>query len=142
MILFYLAWEESERGYGTRPDGFSLHVSEDDGKEFVANFHKSLPMIVPHTYSRPFSGVFIPVVVSDSLHAFTSAQVDRSYRSSANDMNKDLLARFDAVPMMKQQLEQLIAKIEEGKRARERVAELKPQYNDFILKSIEGASST
>ena len=26
----YVSWEEVELGYGTRPDGFSLHLSEED----------------------------------------------------------------------------------------------------------------
>lgn len=46
-------WEESERGWGQRPDGYSLHVSEADRAEYVRAYWARMPAAVPHEYSRP-----------------------------------------------------------------------------------------
>lgn len=31
-------WEESERGWGTRPDGYSLHLTEKDRRAYVDGY--------------------------------------------------------------------------------------------------------
>lgn len=46
-------WWESERGWGHRPDGYSLHLSEDDRKAFIADYWARQPNAVPATYSLP-----------------------------------------------------------------------------------------
>ena len=46
-------WTESEKGWGTRPDGYSLHLSEQDLDKFVELYWKDMPAQVPHEYSRP-----------------------------------------------------------------------------------------
>ena len=46
-------WLESERGWGTRPDGWSLHETEEDLKTYVARYWQLMPDYVPDEYSRP-----------------------------------------------------------------------------------------
>ena len=46
-------WEESERGWGIRPDGYSLHLSEKDRKAFIKKYWTGMPDVVPNEYSRP-----------------------------------------------------------------------------------------
>lgn len=46
-------WEESERNWGTRPDGFSVHLSEADRLAYITAYWDSLPSEVPDEYSRP-----------------------------------------------------------------------------------------
>lgn len=46
-------WEESERGWGTRPDGYSLHLSHSDRRLFIQKYWESMPKKVPDEYSRP-----------------------------------------------------------------------------------------
>lgn len=46
-------WEESERGWGTRPNGCSLHLTEDDRNKFVGEYWAKQPDGVPDEYSRP-----------------------------------------------------------------------------------------
>lgn len=46
-------WEESERGWGTRPDGYSLHLTQEDVKLYIKAYADSLPPEVPDEYSRP-----------------------------------------------------------------------------------------
>lgn len=57
-------WEESERGWGTRPDGFSLHLSMDGLRQFVKAYWDRMPDTPPDEYSRP-DGQPYPVGVSD-----------------------------------------------------------------------------
>lgn len=46
-------WLESERGWGIRPDGYSLHVSEADRVAFIREYWDRMPDHVPDEYSRP-----------------------------------------------------------------------------------------
>lgn len=46
-------WEESEYGWGTRPDGVSLHKDLESYKLFVKEYWDSMPKEVPNEYSRP-----------------------------------------------------------------------------------------
>lgn len=50
-------WEESERGWGVRPDGISLHTSEQDAKDFVDEhfnrYRGRYGDTVPDEYDRP-----------------------------------------------------------------------------------------
>ena len=46
-------WEESERGWGQRPDGYSLHQTEEDRQEFIEEYWERMPDDVPDEYSRP-----------------------------------------------------------------------------------------
>jgi len=49
-------WEESEAGWGVRPDGFTLHLTLDDHKAFVEAFWKrqraALGERTPPEYTR------------------------------------------------------------------------------------------
>ena len=51
--VVYVSWEESERGWGTRPDGCSLHLTESDFQAFEKEYWKRMPHEVPDEYSRP-----------------------------------------------------------------------------------------
>ena len=44
-------WYESERGWGTRPDGHSYHLSENDYHEYYKKYCDGLPAEVPDEYS-------------------------------------------------------------------------------------------
>lgn len=46
-------WEESECGWGTRPDGYSLHIDEASLRSYIASHWASLPAQVPDEYERP-----------------------------------------------------------------------------------------
>lgn len=51
--VIYVSWEESEMGWGTRPDGFSIHLTEKDYRVFEKSYWDEMPKEVPHEYSRP-----------------------------------------------------------------------------------------
>jgi hypothetical protein len=46
-------WIESERDWGMRPDGISLHLSTQDAKDFVDAYWAGKPDEVPDVYSFP-----------------------------------------------------------------------------------------
>ena len=48
-----LEWEESERGWGARPDGYSLHLNIDDCNMYIEKYWDSMPDKAPDEYSRP-----------------------------------------------------------------------------------------
>lgn len=57
-------WEESERGWGTRPDGFSLHLSFSALSKYVQSYWDTMPDDTPDEYSKP-DGTAYPVSVDD-----------------------------------------------------------------------------
>lgn len=51
--VFVVLWEESERGWGCRPDGYTLHINEQEAKKYIMKHDKSLPQTyVPDCYTR------------------------------------------------------------------------------------------
>jgi hypothetical protein len=46
-------WEERERGWGTRPDGISLHLCLVAHKAYIKSYWDAMPDEVPDEYSRP-----------------------------------------------------------------------------------------
>jgi hypothetical protein len=59
-------WEESERGWGTRPDGYSLHCTEHDRLLFIQEYWDRMPDEAPDEYSRP-DGTPYETEVSEAL---------------------------------------------------------------------------
>ena len=46
-------WTESERGWGTRSDGCSLHKTLADRGAFIKDYWNSMPDEIPDEYSYP-----------------------------------------------------------------------------------------
>jgi hypothetical protein len=46
-------WIESERNWGIRPDGYSLHLSVKDCTEYIDEYRTKQPHDIPDEYSRP-----------------------------------------------------------------------------------------
>lgn len=53
MKVRRLEWIELERGWGIRPDGDSLHLTDDDAKAYVAEYWEAQPDKAPDEYSAP-----------------------------------------------------------------------------------------
>ncbi|HTE58645.1 MAG TPA: hypothetical protein VK694_07965 [Verrucomicrobiae bacterium] len=75
-------WEETERGWGERPDGFSLHLSLDGLRRYIKAYWDRMPDQAPSEYSRP-NGTPYSVGVSDEVAAQIEASNDglRFYES-------------------------------------------------------------
>ena len=65
-IALLETWTESERGWGSRNDGCTLHLTKEDYKKYVEEYWKTMPDKVPDEYSRP-DGNLKAVVISDDL---------------------------------------------------------------------------
>ena len=73
-------WEESEIGWGSRPDGFSLHLNYDHRNEYIQKYWNSMPKSLPSEYSRP-----------DGAHytAKVSEKIFEEIKLSKNGIRKD-----------------------------------------------------
>lgn len=65
-------WEESEAGWGTRPDGISIHTTMEECKKFRTQFweneKKRNPSgVTPNEYSREDGEPFEVIIVSDEI---------------------------------------------------------------------------
>lgn len=53
MTISVMEWEESERGWGTRPDGYSIHISPEAYETWLAAYWARMPKETPDEYERP-----------------------------------------------------------------------------------------
>jgi len=56
--VYRIEWTETERGWGQRPDGYSLHASRKDADEYIGKHWDRMhelygPESVPDEYSFP-----------------------------------------------------------------------------------------
>lgn len=65
--LWAVEWEESEQGWGVRPDGFSFHRSPENANQYVQDIYSKYPYKVPSDYSRACSNPTL-IEVSDELY--------------------------------------------------------------------------
>lgn len=66
--VVYVGWEESERGWGTRPDGCSLHLGLDNYRKYLEEHWQGMPNFVPDEYDRP-AGEPITITVTKDIYA-------------------------------------------------------------------------
>jgi len=78
-------WEESEAGWGVRPDGFTLHLTREDRDAYVkgyldrqkAYFDKEIgPGRTPHEYTRT-SGSPTEITVNDKIFRKLKKHADK-----------------------------------------------------------------
>lgn len=70
-------WRESKSGWGNRPDGYSLHLSDDDRVAYVDAYWAGMPDEVPHEYSYP-SGA--PRLVDVDKNTYAKIKARRGLR--------------------------------------------------------------
>jgi len=77
-------WEESERGWGIRPDGCSLHLTEEDRNKYITSIYEQRKndKEVPYEYDRPV-GESIKVMINDNLFEL----IKESYRLLSFELN-------------------------------------------------------
>lgn len=61
-------WEESEHGWGVRPDGYSLHLTDADRLAYIESYWAGMPDSAPAEYSRP-SGSQYEAEIGETEHA-------------------------------------------------------------------------
>lgn len=70
-VLVKQNWLESERGWGIRPDGCSLHKTVEDCKQYIKKYWAGMPDQVPDEYSRP-EGEPYPIDVDERIYSVVS----------------------------------------------------------------------
>lgn len=87
-------WTESERGWGQRPDGASLHATAEDAKKYIADYwerekERNPSGETPDEYSRPDSDGF-PVLVSKDVFDKIKASDNgiRLWRSRVSELEQ------------------------------------------------------
>lgn len=69
-------WMEYERGWGSRPDGCSLHLSEMDRKMFISAYWARMPDLAPDEYSKETGTPYL-VVVTNELYLRLVASIGK-----------------------------------------------------------------
>jgi len=69
-VVIYQLWEESEAGWGARPDGFTVHKNAEDQKAFIKEYWDKQPAgPTPAEYTRPDGNGFpMELVETDELY--------------------------------------------------------------------------
>jgi hypothetical protein len=75
-------WEESERGWGVRPDGYSLHLSAQDAKKYIDYHWEAMPKYVPNEYSRPCGKPYECEVDYDTYQELKKLGYIRKYKNT------------------------------------------------------------
>ena len=92
--VVYVSWEESERGWGTRPDGCSLHLTKADFEIYLDNYWDKMPDEAPDEYSRPAG---TPVAVSVGLRLYARIKETKNGLHLSQDKEKELVSSGDLV---------------------------------------------
>lgn len=79
-------WEESERGWGTRPDGCSMHIDLKERENYIQSIYdnRKSDTSIPNEYER-IVGEGVEAFIEDVL--FELVQKDKSLRLTQYQMN-------------------------------------------------------
>ena len=77
MRVYVQRWIESEAGWGQRPDGLSIHFSEEQQIQYVLAVNADQPEEVPAVYERPSGGARWMNINEDILGEELTAMVLR-----------------------------------------------------------------
>ena len=79
-------WEESERGWGTRPDGCSMHIDLKERENYIQTIYDSRKSdeSIPNEYDR-IVGEGVEAFIEDAL--FKLVEKDKSIRLTQYQMN-------------------------------------------------------
>jgi hypothetical protein len=90
---YFQLWEESERGWGIRPDGCSLHLSTNEHDKYLSEIYSvRQSSLVPDEYDR-ISGGLVECFISDTL--FETLKEKTSMRLMEHQMRN--LVKFEEI---------------------------------------------
>jgi len=90
-LILVIEWLESDEGW-QRPDGYSLHLSEEDAKNYIKEYWARMPKDVPCEYSRPVDPRGFLCECSESLYAELLETKEK--HSNISDRPLSLLQRW------------------------------------------------
>ena len=82
-------WEESERGWGIRPDGFSIHPSMEALKKYIERYWDGMPDSAPDEYSRPCCTPYLADVDDETWEQIQKSKDGLGTRSYGHDYPGD-----------------------------------------------------
>ena len=90
-------WEESERGWGIRPDGCSIHLDDKERLLFIDNEYSNRSESIPDEYERIVGGP-LDAYVTDSIFGILTES--KSIRLAQHEMSnlltlEDLIIKED-----------------------------------------------
>ena len=91
--IIFQYWEESERGWGIRPDGCSIHRSLADHKAYVDKMYKGRGEVIPNEYDRVV-GDPMPGLISQTL---STKLFDRGYLRISEVETNNLIRLEDII---------------------------------------------
>lgn len=65
--------EESERGWGVRPDGCTIHLDDEARKKFWQKYYDTLPKFAPDEHSRPSAPPYVVEIPDDEYDNLVAA---------------------------------------------------------------------
>lgn len=77
-------WEESERNWGTHPDGCSLHLTDSDRDSYIKEIYKDRTDDVPDVYERVI-GSSLVAFIEDGL--YDMIQNEKTLRLQEHELN-------------------------------------------------------
>lgn len=127
MKAWVQQWTESERGWGQRPDGFTVHRTRADLLQYIADYWARMPDEAPDEYSRPDGKPFeyeidttalqqrmLVLGYTPSIGGVYGASEDAVVQSYADQLGVDPEDRFDLNAVIAQVLPVMDADIEAG----------------------------
>lgn len=77
MEALRIDWMETEKDWGKRPDGFSLHISVEAAQIFLKDAFDRLPAATPDEYDYPSAGWRTPAIATPVTIAEESPLMER-----------------------------------------------------------------
>jgi hypothetical protein len=82
-------WEESEKGWGIRPDGCSLHIDVEEHKKYINSIYENRKINeVPNEYDRIIGEPIICFVKDDLLESLKKKGTIRLLECETNNLLK------------------------------------------------------
>ena len=93
LIAWCQQWEESERGWGSRPDGYSLHLTPEDAKAYIVAYweqekKRNTSGETPDEYDRPAGNVFCVIVDKKILKELNDEKAKKNHGVRYYDHNQ------------------------------------------------------
>lgn len=107
MKVFIQNWTEYERGWGSRPDGFTVHLSIADRDKYVKDFNKKFnnQKYAPDEYiaasDEPFSVDVTPILHKKLQTAIRGAVKGLRGNGSFFQKDKTLTSKYVQLPKSK-----------------------------------------
>ena len=85
-VIWVFSWTEFERGWGQRPDGYSLHATESAGLEYLRSHLERQPKgAVPDEYDQADTDKPIAYEAHEALAYYLRQKDDGSLRLGRSD---------------------------------------------------------